>query len=150
MIGGNVDLDLLSLFPQKDARIMGGKGRKGKLFKVNNGGERKWKSQHPNEEEGALYSPRMKSDHYRNFNPEIPALGAEFLARGRNFRPPYKISGPNFCPPYRGLHHKRLSRISQGGGKHQYENGCNFCIRTPFLMILGSLESPQRPLQRHP
>jgi hypothetical protein len=39
-IGGNVDLDL-SHFPQKDARIMGGMGRKGKLFKVNNGGERK-------------------------------------------------------------------------------------------------------------
>jgi hypothetical protein len=34
MIGGNVDLDLLSIFPQKDARIMGGMGRKGKLFKV--------------------------------------------------------------------------------------------------------------------
>jgi hypothetical protein len=27
MIGGNVDLDLLSLFPQKDARIMGGMER---------------------------------------------------------------------------------------------------------------------------
>jgi hypothetical protein len=39
MIGGNIDLDLLSLFPQKDARIMRGMGRKGKLFKVNNGGE---------------------------------------------------------------------------------------------------------------
>ena len=33
MIGGNVDLDLLSLFPQKDARIIGGIERKGKLFK---------------------------------------------------------------------------------------------------------------------
>jgi hypothetical protein len=32
-IGGNVDLDLLSLFPQKDARIVGGMGRNGKLFK---------------------------------------------------------------------------------------------------------------------
>jgi hypothetical protein len=40
MIGENVDLDLLSLFPQKDARNMGGIGRKGKLFKVNNGGQR--------------------------------------------------------------------------------------------------------------
>jgi hypothetical protein len=40
VIGGNIDLDLLSLFPQKDARNMGGMGRKGKLFKVNNGGER--------------------------------------------------------------------------------------------------------------
>jgi hypothetical protein len=44
MIGGNIDLDLLSLFPKKDARIMGGMGRKGKHFKVNNGGEIKWKS----------------------------------------------------------------------------------------------------------
>jgi hypothetical protein len=26
VIGGNVDIDLLSLFPQKDARIMGGNG----------------------------------------------------------------------------------------------------------------------------
>jgi hypothetical protein len=40
IIGGNVDLDLLSLFPQKDARIMEEMGRKGKLLKVNNGGER--------------------------------------------------------------------------------------------------------------
>jgi hypothetical protein len=39
MIGGIVDLDLLSLFSQKDARIIGGIGRKGKLFKDNNGGE---------------------------------------------------------------------------------------------------------------
>jgi hypothetical protein len=27
MIGGDEDLDLLSLFPQEDARIMGGMGR---------------------------------------------------------------------------------------------------------------------------
>jgi hypothetical protein len=27
--------------------------------------------------------------------------------------------------------------------KHQHKNGDNFCIRTPFLMNLGSLESPQ-------
>jgi hypothetical protein len=40
MIGGNVDLDLLSLFPQKDARIMGGKEQGGQAFKINNGGER--------------------------------------------------------------------------------------------------------------
>jgi hypothetical protein len=39
IIGGNVDLDILSLFPQKDLRSMGGMGRKGKLFKVINGGE---------------------------------------------------------------------------------------------------------------
>jgi hypothetical protein len=31
VIGGNVDLDLLSLFPKKDARIMGEWRREGKL-----------------------------------------------------------------------------------------------------------------------
>jgi hypothetical protein len=41
LIGENVDLDLLSLFCQKDSRSIGGMGRKNKLFKVNNGGERK-------------------------------------------------------------------------------------------------------------
>jgi hypothetical protein len=88
VIGGNIDLDLLALFPQKDARIMGEMDRKGKLFKVNNGGERKWKSQPPNKEEGALYSPSTKSDRYRNFNPEILASGAEFL-------PPLQRVAPN-------------------------------------------------------
>jgi hypothetical protein len=34
--------------------------------------------------------------------------------------------------------------------KHQHENGHNFCIRTPFSMNLGSLESPQRALHLHP
>jgi hypothetical protein len=33
---------------------------------------------------------------------------------------------------------------------HQHENGHNFCIRTPFSMNLGSLESPQRSLHLHP
>ena len=40
MIGGNVDLDLLSLFPQEGARIIGGIERKQSSRKVNNGGER--------------------------------------------------------------------------------------------------------------
>ena len=33
LIGEKVDLDLLSIFPQKWARIMGGMGRNSKLFK---------------------------------------------------------------------------------------------------------------------
>jgi hypothetical protein len=33
--------------------------------------------------------------------------------------------------------------------KHQHENGHNFCIRTPFSMNLGSLESPQRAIHLH-
>jgi hypothetical protein len=44
VIDGNVDLDLLSLFPQKDARIMGGMEEGGQAFKINNGGERSSKT----------------------------------------------------------------------------------------------------------
>jgi hypothetical protein len=40
LIGGKIDLDLLSLFPQNDVRNMGGIERKSKLLNVNNGGER--------------------------------------------------------------------------------------------------------------
>jgi hypothetical protein len=40
VIGGNVDLDLLSLFPQKDARNIGRNEEGGQAFKINNGGER--------------------------------------------------------------------------------------------------------------
>jgi hypothetical protein len=57
MIGGNVDLDILSLFPQKDARIMGGMGRKGKLFKVNNGGERNGRANLQMRKKGLYISP---------------------------------------------------------------------------------------------
>jgi hypothetical protein len=40
LIGGKVDLDHLSLFPKKYSRSMRGMVRKGKLFKVHNGGEK--------------------------------------------------------------------------------------------------------------
>ena len=40
LIGGNVDLDLLSIFSQEWERIMGGIKRNSKLFNSKNGGER--------------------------------------------------------------------------------------------------------------
>jgi hypothetical protein len=40
LIGGNVDLDLLSLFPQKDSTSMGGIESRASFFKVNIEGER--------------------------------------------------------------------------------------------------------------
>ena len=58
-IGGKVDLDLLSLLPQRYARIMGGIER-GKAFsKVNNGGrerENRWGKLGNNGEEDPLSS----------------------------------------------------------------------------------------------
>jgi hypothetical protein len=56
LIGGKIDLDLLSLFPLKEARNIGGMERESKLLKVNNGGERDSSNQ-PKEEEGTFYSP---------------------------------------------------------------------------------------------
>jgi hypothetical protein len=58
LIGGNVDLDLLSLFPQIDSTSMGGIESRESFFKVNNGGERGWEeatSQRGNK--GTFYSP---------------------------------------------------------------------------------------------
>ena len=53
-LGGIVDLDLLFLFPQEYARIIGGIGRKASFLKVNNGGERVRKRLGFIGEEGAL------------------------------------------------------------------------------------------------
>jgi hypothetical protein len=102
MIGGKVDLDLLSLFLQKDARNMGGIGRKGKLFKVNNGGERNGR---------ANFQMRKKGLYI--------ALARNLTITGiltQKFRPGVGISAPliKFSPPYRGLHQKDLSEFRRG------------------------------------
>jgi hypothetical protein len=59
LIGGNIDLDLLSLFPQKDA-IMGGMAEGGQAFKVNNGGEINSFGAQPKEEEGVFIPPPLQ------------------------------------------------------------------------------------------
>jgi hypothetical protein len=60
-IGGNIDLDLLSIFPKKYARIMGGMEEGGKALKINNGGERSPIRAQPKEEEGVFipHPPNM-------------------------------------------------------------------------------------------
>jgi hypothetical protein len=57
LIGGNIDLDLLSLFPQKYARIMGGMEEGGQAFKFNNGGERNPICGWSKEEKGVFICP---------------------------------------------------------------------------------------------
>jgi hypothetical protein len=58
-IGGNIDLDLLSLFPQKYARIMGGMEEGGQALKINNGGERSPKRGWLKEEEGVFIGGKI-------------------------------------------------------------------------------------------
>jgi hypothetical protein len=104
-IGRNVDLDLLSLFPQKDARIMGEMGRKGKLFKVNNRGERNGRANLQMRKKGLYIAPA------RNLT-VTGFLTRKFRPRGRNFRPGGGISGPliKFLPPYCRVHHSSRKR----------------------------------------
>jgi hypothetical protein len=49
-----VDLDLLTLFPQKDSTRMGGKESTKSFFKVNNGGDRVWEEATAQGEEGDI------------------------------------------------------------------------------------------------
>jgi hypothetical protein len=87
MIGGNVDLDLLSLFTQKDARIMGGMGRKGKLFKVNNGGERNGRVNLQMRKKGLYIGPAQNLT-------VTTTLTRKFRPWGQNFRSGGGISAP--------------------------------------------------------
>jgi hypothetical protein len=83
LIGGKIDLDLSSLFPQKDARNIGEMERESKLLKVNNGGEReRGSSNQPKVEEGGFYSPPQNMAVAGFFRPDYPAPGAKI-------RPPY-------------------------------------------------------------
>jgi hypothetical protein len=64
MIGEDVDLDLLSLFPQIDSTSMGGTKSRASFFKVNNGGERVERSYNPRGKKGTFYSPLPKYGRY--------------------------------------------------------------------------------------
>jgi hypothetical protein len=64
MIDGDVDLDLLSLFPQIDSTSMGGIESRASFFKVNNGKERVGRSNSPRGKKGTFYSPLPKYGRY--------------------------------------------------------------------------------------
>jgi hypothetical protein len=142
VIGENIDLDLLSLFPKKYERNMGGKEEGGQAFKINNGGERSpktWLAQGGrrgiySRENLAVGSKSRQSSAVSlappDFRPDYPTVtkklpssavrrAARFFWPGAGF--PGLESGP--AGPGAKLSAKK---------KHQHENGDNFCIRTPF------------------
>jgi hypothetical protein len=149
VIGGNVDLDLLSLFPQKDARIMGGMEEGGQAFKIKNVGERSLKTWLAQGGRMGIYrwgnlvvgsSSRRSSavsPVVPDFRPDCPAASPVVVKKLLS-NVVWRAAG--FFWPGAELSAKK---------KYQHENGDNFCIRTPFLMNLGSLESPQRALELH-
>jgi hypothetical protein len=86
------------------------------------------------EEEGdGVFIPHPVKIVVTSFRTNYPALGAKIR--------PYidmhaqKFEGADIRP--------KFGWIFRPGSKQQHEKGDNFCIWTPFLMILGSLESPQ-------
>jgi hypothetical protein len=76
-IGGNIDLDLLSLFPQRYARIIGGIER-GASFPRSTmrerERERKNKLTSPRRKKGAFYRSPIKSDRYSHLDRLKPDL----------------------------------------------------------------------------
>jgi hypothetical protein len=148
VIGGNVDLDVLSLFPQKYTWIIGGMEDGGQACKVNNAGERNSICAQPKEEEGVFIPPPLqKCDRWGNLDRLFPASDRLFLAHTGFFRP--KI-WPKIRPPYRKVSPlecagdrlfpapDRLFPALRNWQKHQNKNGNNLSIQTPFSMILGS------------
>jgi hypothetical protein len=103
---------------------MGGMEEGRQAFKLNNEGERNSFRAQPKEEEGVFIPPPPPS---KNLTIAVPRaeylgqIGAEYL--------PLDFLGKN-PPPLLGANHQN----------HQHENSDNFCIRTLFSMILGSLE----------
>jgi hypothetical protein len=64
VIGGNIDLDLLSLFPQRYARIMGGIERWSSFPRSIMEGEREGKTSYQRKKKGRGYTPSHKNGRY--------------------------------------------------------------------------------------
>jgi hypothetical protein len=149
VICGNEDLDLLSLFPQKDGRNMGGMEEGGQAIKINNGGERSpktWLAQG-----GRSIYRWGKSGSWKmlgtTFSRKSDGVGFQAGLSGGQSDGAKKLLN-NVVRRAAGF--SGLGPNSSAMKKHQHKNGDNFYIRIPFLMNLGSLESPQRDLQLNP
>jgi hypothetical protein len=75
VIGRNVDLDLLSLYPQKDSRSMGGMEEGGQAFKVQQWRRERKEASSPRGKKGAFYRSPHKNSHCRPLSLESPAFG---------------------------------------------------------------------------
>jgi hypothetical protein len=141
---------------------MEGKGEGGQALKVNNGGERSPKT-------WLVQGGRRVCEE----NLAIGSKSRQSLADSSappNFRPNGPADSPAVAKKHPSSAVRRAAGIFRSGAgfpslesgpagpgaelsakkKQQHENGHNFCIRTPFTMNLGSLESPQRALHLHP
>jgi hypothetical protein len=144
LIGGKIDLDLLSLFPQEDARIIRGIERKSKASRSTMEESENRKPASPRKKKGALYRSSTKTSHCWALTLESSALGAGVSGAPGSFgnlrtdesgaRPEL---GRRLCVSDRRLWPPKNWQ------EHQHKNDNNLSIRTPFLMILSSLESQQ-------
>jgi hypothetical protein len=97
VIGGNIDVDLLSLFPQKYARIMGGMEEKGQACKVNNGGERSPKTCLAQGGRRGIYTPTK----YGRCRTWRGRLSGQSMA-GLSGQPDNPAPWPEYPAPYLG------------------------------------------------
>jgi hypothetical protein len=102
-IGGNIDLDLLSLFPQKYARIMGGMEEEGQAIQSQQWRREAQNCVQPKEEERGIYTPP----------PKMTVRGGIFGLKGTdNLGAGLSGQNPmNIPPPSLGANHLVSQRI---------------------------------------
>jgi hypothetical protein len=141
----------------------------GNLSKVNNGGRERGKRANLSLKKGrGIYTPprivavaELQGRIFLSkFGPDISPSPHEKLLRtsrassrfgaeyfGRIIRPPLKMAKDQKKARRASLRFKagyfKTGPDIPPRKSEQHENSDNFCIRTPFSMILGSLESPQ-------
>jgi hypothetical protein len=88
VIGGNLDLDLLSLFPQKYSRSMGGMEEGEQATQGQQWRRERRSSYSPRRKKGAFYRSPHKNSHCRPLSLESPAFGGRRLRAGATKPPP--------------------------------------------------------------
>ena len=142
----NVDLDILSLFPQKGARIIGGKGSKQAQRGQQWGEELAQNGCRERRKETPFYrSPRIQplaahQPRYYRTTRGTTATGAVLPPYGTTGLSTVPTTAPNqkVCGSRCGSSHGTTARAVLPHRQKQHgQNTHNFSIRTPILMILG-------------
>ena len=87
LIGRNVDLDLLSLFPQMGARIMEGLRDRASFSSSTMEERESERSTSPRRKKGGIYTPQENRAVWAKTGPDIPAQVGAGLSGGRIIRP---------------------------------------------------------------
>jgi hypothetical protein len=148
VIGGNVDLDLLSIFPQKDVRIMGGMKEGGQAFKVQQWRREREEATSPRRKKGAFYRSPHENRRCRPLSPESPAFGGWRLRVGAKKPLPPSLHGatPRVLEVQRlGMESSVPGGQSLWSGKVPRGSGPNLRTKNSENTFWAGVSGPKRP-----